>query len=446
MNHAADVEQSRRREASFGPIAVLCGFLAACGTGASGPVASGPSAAPPGPTAPSPSPSPTSTNFLHVLQGHSLVTYRIDDATGRLQLAVTQDAGDARALTGAPGGRFVYAVTGDIGSASPAIVAYIHDEQGRLLPVSEMSVWGAAGGAATDNPCHSGWVWLSASSGRVYALWFSGSAPAGACSETNYTYLTSSVTIDGQLGPPYAQSFLDDADLGLVAVDVHADVFYKAGNTDGTLIAHVVEPDGRLTQMGASRLCGTSSGGYLITPLLAVRGFVFGAWLPHDEGGEAVCSWEGLRLAPRAKLTLRSGVATAFVPPSDAEPALVAMSNGPTPGYPYPNHHEVQLFSMGPDGGLQLLDKADAPEDVDVAQLVFHPSGRFLYVSYRTPDNDHLYGGGYVGSGLRAYSIGSDGRLEMIENLNGAGGYVSPFFDRRTPIMAVSTRAIIPRL
>ena len=252
--------------------------------------------------------------------------------------------------------------------------------------------------------------------------------------------MTHAVASDGQLGPVYAQSFESDVDPGEVTVDVHADVFYKAGTQVAALTAHVVEPDGRLTQMGWSDLCGTSKGG-LATPLLAVRGFVFAGWSPFES--DTTCSWEGLRLAPRARFTLRSQAATAFVPPSDAAPALVAMSSGPpTQSDHYPNHHEVQLFSMGPDGSLQLLDKADAPTDLDVAQLVFHPSGRFLYVSYRTSDNSRRY----AGSSLRAYSIGPDGHLAMVESLDGAGGYTLPWFDSRQPIMAVSTRVIAPRL
>ena len=131
MNHAADAEQSWRRDATIGLIAALCGLLAACGSGAAGPVASGPSPTPPGPSAPGPSPSPTQTNFLHVLQGDSVATYRIDDATGRLQLSVTQAVEDAHALTGEPGGRFVYA-------------AHANTSDGRARPVHRRLLPGRA--------------------------------------------------------------------------------------------------------------------------------------------------------------------------------------------------------------------------------------------------------------------------------------------------------------
>ncbi len=276
MNHAADAGRWWRRKAPIGLIAVLGGFLSACGSGASGPVASGPGTAPP-PSGPSSSPFPSHADFLHVLRGDSVETYHIDLDTGRLQLAVTQDVGPAHALSGEPGGRFVYAAYGPTGKEfpyhgpDPSVVAYMADEQsGKLQTVSE----------ATNLPITNtgswlgGWVWLSASSDRVYALWLTTSG--GGYHRNMYDYVTHAVTSHGQLGPAYIRD-LPEYDPGDVTVDVNSNRFFKTtpDSGKGGFTAHVVEEDGQLTQSGWSNLCGPETlGDSARTPLVALRGFM----------------------------------------------------------------------------------------------------------------------------------------------------------------------------
>jgi hypothetical protein len=93
---------------------------------------------------------------------------------------------------------------------------------------------------------------------------------------------------------------------------------------------------------------------------------------------------------------------------------------------------DLHLLSLGTGHDAELLDRVEFP--AKVGQLLFHPSGRFLYVS------------GGDGS-LRSYAIGPQSRLEMIEDLPDAGGVdPSSGFTNSVLSLAVSVRPGTPRL
>jgi 6-phosphogluconolactonase (cycloisomerase 2 family) len=69
---------------------------------------------------------------------------------------------------------------------------------------------------------------------------------------------------------------------------------------------------------------------------------------------------------------------------------------------------ELRLFAPAGEGQLRLLDAFRISPSSD--GLLFHPSGRFLYVS------------AYPSRSLYAFSISADGRLEMIQQIEEAEG------------------------
>lgn len=397
------------RPTPLGLSLVLCGLLVACG----GNTPSTPTTPLPSPAAPAPT--PLGTRFLHVLQGESIVTYRIDGATGRLQPSTRVEVGEAHTITGEPLGRYVYAGFGpryaepSHDGPDPTIVAYAPDARsGGLLAVSQAN---SEPIVASSMRVSGEWYWLSASSARVYAMWVTGTYH-----DSYHTYVTHAVGQDGRLGPAYEQEF-NEGDPGGVAIDVDsgagADVFYKATWTGG-LSALFVEPDGRLTQMGGSHLCVASPTSYT-DPLVAVSGFLFASAYvgPQTSSERTVCSYEGPRLAPRGNLALQSERAVAVAPPaasSGSRPApLVAMAMrlGAT------GQFEVRVFAMGPGGDLLPLDSFAGPGWA--RHLLFHPSGRVLYAShaeaYADPQPD-----------LTVYSIDAQGRLAVVQELEHGGG------------------------
>jgi hypothetical protein len=360
-------------------------------------------------------PEPASLGFLHVLQGSSVVTYAINRLTGTLQQSAAQDVGDAHTLTGEPLGRYVFAAFGPRGGPpywDPSIVAYAPDPlSGSLTAVSEASsdpIWCRG---CSPMGRGGGWYWLSASATRVYGMW----------GTTTYhdwypAYVAHAVENEGQLGPAYVRDF-GEWDHGQVTVDAESNVLYKQGASG--LTAHFVEPDGSLTQAGASNLC-VATELWDAVPVVAVRGFVF-AWTSTDLV-HTTCSWEGPRLAPRENLGLYTQYAAALAL-GDGAPslglssrpaALVAMrtSYSVKHGDHDQTKYEVRLFAMGADGALQPLD---AGEPGYARQLLFHPSGRFLYVA-------HAAGPSGSTPSLTAYSIERQGRLAVVGTVEGGGG------------------------
>jgi len=345
-----------------------------------------------------------------------VVTYTIEAGTGQLRPSATQDVGDAHTLTGEPQGRYVFAAFGPRGGPpywDPSIVAYAPDPlSGSLTRVSEASsdpIW-CRGCSPVGRS--GGWYWLSASATRVYGMWVTGTYH-----DWYPAYVTHAVDDDGRLGPAYVRDF-GEWDAGQFTVDVESNVLYKEGATG--LTAHFVGPDGSLRQAGASNLCvATKLWG--AAPVVAVRGFVF-ARTSIDLVG-TTCSWEGPRLAPRANLgvyteyaaalALRDGTSSFSL--SSRPAALVAMrsSYSVKHGDQYQTKYEVRLFAMRDDGTLELVDTV---EPGFAWEGLFHPSGRFLYVS-RAP---------FEGAGLPpkmvVYSIDPQGHLEVVETVEDGGG------------------------
>ena len=378
------------------------------------------------PTSPAPTPSPpvTSAGYLHVLQRPWVVTYEIDP-TGRLRPPVTQHvSNELFALAGEPRGRFVYGAhggwslfgNGTGGGSDLTIATYAPDPRdGTLVELSYATVAHRPSG----EPCIScfdigEWTWLNGGVGRAYGLWLFRWGTTGR--HKTYTYASVAVAGDGRLGPVIARSFMSDTDPGQVLVDVRSDQLYKAGRrprgTDdgrGGLEAHVIEADGTLTRTGWTNLClGSTMCEYCApSPLVSARGFVFASVL-FERGQDLLCSYQGLRLKPLDALDFAASAAAAFVPSSEADPALLAMNvdfaiGGLT-------RHELRLFSMSAEGDLRPLDSEELPDPA--TRILFHPSRPFLYVVDKA-------------SQLRAYAVDANGRLERLMIADHAGGSIA---------------------
>jgi hypothetical protein len=235
------------------------------------------------------------------------------------------------------------------------------------------------------------------------------------------------------LADPAADSWIDAPGGGL---DPGADVLYKSRYPflyygPAPLTAHLVRSDGSLANTGYTDLCVASQVTDPIEPLLAVRGFVFGGAYVGER--LTVCSWEGPRLAPRANLGFAASEGAAFSPLDQAKPALLALAGDVhTRGNAY-LRTDLRLLSMEGSGGTSLLDSGELPSRV--RQLLFHPSGRFLYVA---DEDDRLW----------TYSVTSGSRLEPIESLPDVARASDPDpmrYDRVAPFMAVSVRTGTPQ-
>lgn len=399
--------------ADLASVIVACGLMAACGSRSP--------SAPPTPT-PTPTVAPEASRggFLHVLQGHAIVTYAIDGATGALRPSATQEVADAHTLTGEPQGRYVFAAFGPRSGPpywDPSIVAYApNPRSGSLTALSEAAsdpIW--CRGCATWGRSGA-WRLLSASATRLYGLW-----ETGTYHDTYFTYVAHAVGPEARLGAAYLQEF-EEGDDGEITVDVAADLLYKKGRSG--LSAHFVEPDGSLTPVGASRLCQASP---VSSPtlLVAVRGFLFASDHHYAATGDEyrVCSWEGPRLTPRAAIGLQASLAVAVVPPlspvapgtASRSAALVAMRTWYSAEDPtsHATRHAVRLLTMSEAGDLTILDTV---ETADPRHLLFHPSGRFLYLAGDPPQM-----GGPPAS-LAVYAVEASGHLALVQTLANGGG------------------------
>jgi hypothetical protein len=357
-----------------------------------------------------------------VREADAVATYRVSGPSGRLEPAGRQDLGEVHQLVGDPDGRFVYAAHGPLGTADPSIAVYGAQADGSLALLSE------AWSRPDIGPFRSGWTWLAAGRGRVYALWMTRRGGGG--QHESDAYVTHAVTAGGELGPAYVQQFLWD-DPGSVTLDAGADVLYKAAPewwVDSTeqegLTAHAVEDDGRLRQMGWSELCGELRVGR-VEPFLSVRGWVFGG--VHTGQGERVCSWQTLRLASRGSVGDVGTVAAGWAPSDETSPAMLAFAKAVLRGARLVRS-DLRLMSLA--AGPELVDLEELP--TRAGQLLFHPSGRFLYVS------------GGDGS-LRVYAASPQGGLLLVEDLPDSGGAPTPFVGPARSL-AVSVRPSVPRL
>jgi hypothetical protein len=421
MAHASSVP--RLTLIGLGLAVLTCGLLAACGDSSS-PAPGAPAAL----TTPTPAPSPTSEGFLHVRhEGGEIDTYAIDGASGRLQLAGSQRVGDVHALAGDPDGRHVFTASGPrTDSSNPrsdaSISSYAPTRSGALVLVSEAwsRPWETEG--ALDQCGNRGWNWLAASRDRVFGSWVS--RYGGGCQHSDFIAITHRVTSAGPIEADFAAGSWTDS-LGGMALDPGEDVLYVSREPPlhgpAPLTAHKVRPDGRLAITGYSDLCLASQVVIPIEPLLAVRGYVFGAAFP---GEYTVCSWEGPRLAPHANLGLNATVGAAFSPAAETTPALLALAGDVRTRQGTYLRTDLRLLSMQNDGGVALLATVELPSRA--RQVLFHPLGRFLYVA----DEDDT---------LRTYDIRSGARLEPIESLADAAHPSDPdSLHTPAPFMAVT--------
>ncbi len=389
-----------KRLTGLGLSVVVCGLLCACGSDTPATPGTG------GPT-PSAAGSPAaSAGFLHVLAAMRLTSYRID-ATGRLLGTADQPMVDVHQITGEPQGRFVFMAYGPRDhktSQLRSIVSYVANEHdGSLTAVSE--------GSSVPDRCGTSWwagdEWISFAAGvdRVYGIWL--------CStyhDDYWYFVTRPVTSDGQLGPESERSWDDDSgqegSCYNGVFDVRSNVLYKEG-PGGSLAAHAIGADGRLTLMGGTTSC-VARHIYGGQPLVAVRGFLFAQTSLGYQSGrpESVCSYEGPRLAPRRDLGFSATKAAGLDPGVDSEPARVAFPVTIPAASGHPVRYELRVFTLAADGSPQLQDTLETADEVQ--QVLFHPSGRFLFAS--------------VGTALWVYTVAPDGHLTKTHDLPGAAG------------------------
>jgi hypothetical protein len=97
-----------------------------------------------------------------------------------------------------------------------------------------------------------------------------------------------------------------------------------------------------------------------------------------------VCSWQTLRLAPRKSLGDIGTITTSWTPSDEASPKMLAFAKAvlkPAPSYGL-MRTDLRLLSLGSTTEPELVDLKKFP--TYARQLLFHPSGRFLYVSVTT--------------------------------------------------------------
>jgi hypothetical protein len=195
----------------------------------------------------------------------------------------------------------------------------------------------------------------------------------------------------------------------------------------------VVKPDGGLEQMGRSNLCFVHPMTSTVppSPLAAARGFLF-ASVRSSRGEDwrddvlRVCSYQGLRLKPLADFDFDASHADSFVPADENEPVLLAMRVKVPPADGAKEHAELRVFAMSAAGDLQLLDSEKLSDEwvpgnwwvPGNRQLLFHPSRRLLYV---VNDDEYRSEEGWLGG----YTVGADGRLELVESIDNAGGQMA---------------------
>jgi 6-phosphogluconolactonase (cycloisomerase 2 family) len=99
---------------------------------------------------------------------------------------------------------------------------------------------------------------------------------------------------------------------------------------------------------------------------------------------------------------------SAFIPTNPV--TLVAMITRPSMSEDY----TLRVFAMGDDGGLEPLDEVTGRGRV--GDILFHPSGRFLYLVRTSPNSP---------ASLTVFAIDLQGHLEEIETLENAGGMMA---------------------
>ena len=321
-----------------------------------------------------------------------IVNYRID-ATGRLRGTSSQAVDDAHQITGEPMGRVVYMAYGPRTAEPPyknirsTIVAYLpNGEDGSLAAFSE-----ASSEPLYQSQLHvsGGWRSLTAGTDRVYGIWMTETY----CCKWS-VLVNHAVRADGQLGEGSGEGFDKNVGGGLVNTRTH--LYYH--QEFETLLADSVGADGRLTSVGRSSF-GSN-------PVASARQFLF-AWRSVNDK-LSLHSFEGEGLEPRANLGFGSAWVWPFEPNAASDPVLLAVPASVVPSSGGDPRHELRLYALRPDGGVDLRTFIET--SASVTSALFHPAGRFLFAT--------------VGTSLEVYSYDT-GHLTRVDSVPASAGLMA---------------------
>ncbi len=351
--------------------------------------------------------------FLHVLRNQVVTSYRIDAANGELGDSTSVSIPDAQTLAVDPAGRLVYVAYSSAtfpGEAPPGAVkagvrSYTLDEtNGRLAFVAEQASPIYTRFSSRSGTC--GWEWLAAGPSSVFGIW-----RYDTYHDTYYHVVAHGTDADGHLGTgtrPLGSMGPEEGFSGTAAADPAAGLLYpvrREGLYDGPtasagrwgLFADAVGADS-LTPTGSAFACGSLDLWYPAPAALVAGGGLVAASVNGSHDQPTTCSFHSPELAPLAAYAwpakTRIEATAAFLAASATQNGRLAVP------LTRDGDSKIALLAVSPAGEMELRTELRTSTPME---LLFDPSGRFLYATARDT--------------LRVYSIDGADRLAPVQAL-----------------------------